>query len=646
MAAATQKNRLLGIKTPLGNDVLLLQNFNGREGLSQLFSFDIEMLSEKKHDINHDDIVGQSVTVELELHSGDKRYFNGIVNSFVQTAVGRNSSDEVFSSYRATVVPWLWLLTRTANCRIFQEMTVPDILNQIFGEYGFGGFVEDKLSASYRTWEYCVQYRETAFNFVSRLMEQEGIYYYFTHEDGKHMLVLSDSAGAHQPFPGGEFIPFRPNREDLSQAGHIQDWTIGKTLQSGKFTHTDYNFKNPRTPMLVDPFSWPNSEIPRQHQHAQFEVFDYPGEFVVSAEGDQYAKVRAEELQARHEIETGSGTARVIAPGYTFSLTNHPRPDQNRLYLVIEARYSGAVASYSTGGGDDGEGFSTSFCTIPADVPYRSTRQTPKPTIQGLQTAVVSGPDGEEIHTDEFGRVKVQFHWDREHEYDATSSCWIRVAQMWAGKKYGAVFTPRIGQEVVVSFLEGDPDHPLIVGSVYNDDQQQHYSLPGEKTKSYIKSNSSPGGSGYNELRFEDKADKEQIFIHAQKNMDIRVENEHKELIEDDCHITVNGERREKIDRNQSLTVGGSQYEKVDKDHALEAGNEIHLIAGQKVIIEAGVQLTLKGPGGFVDIGPGGVTVSGVMVLINSGGSAGSGSGSKPKEPKEPSNSETGQQSL
>lgn len=587
MPQATQRNRLFGVDTPLGADVLLLQRFSGTEGLSQLFRFDLELLSEKKHDIDHDKLVGQGVTISLKLQGGGQRFFNGVVSSFVQTSVGRAASDDTFSAYRAAVVPWLWLLTRTANCRIFQEMTVPDIIKQVFGEYGFSSFVEDRLTASYRTWEYCVQYRETAFNFVSRLMEQEGIYYFFAHEDGKHMLVLCDSPGAHQPYPGHEAVPFRPARESVSPSGYLLEWSISKSLLPGKFAHTDYNFKKPRTPMLEDPFAWPSSEIARSHQHAGFEVFDYPGEFVQGNEGDQYARARVEELQAGYESASGNGPARGLAPGSTFTLKNHQRADQNRSYLLTSASYSGAVADYATGVSGGGEAFSCSFTAIPSDTPFRPTRLTPKPTIQGAQTAVVTGPSGEEIHADEYGRVKVQFHWDREHHYDATSSCWIRVAQTWAGKKWGALFTPRVGQEVVVAFLEGDPDQPLIVGSVYNQDQMPHYKLPDNKTKSSLKSNSSKGGTGHNEIRFEDKKGGEQLYLHAERNMDVRVKSDSMERVIHDRHLIVGAEK--------DGAKAGDQREMVYRDKHLKVHrDQVEHIGGSKKLLVGGID---GGPG-------------------------------------------------
>ena len=566
---ATQKHRFLSIETPLGEDVLFLHDFTGTETLGRPFNFNLELLSEKKHDIDFNKIVGQNVTVRILLTEGGERYFNGYVSAFAQTAVGRAASDEIYSSYRATMVPWLWLLTRTADCRIFQEMKVPDIIKTIFGDYGFGGFVEDKLTEPYRVLEYCVQYRETAFNFVSRLMEQEGIYYYFKHENGKHMLVLCDSPGAHDPYPGYAEIPFRPTRKKAQPTGYISKWTIEKSIQPGVFTHTDYNFKKPRTPMLEDPFAWPFSQIQPGHQHDDFEVFDYPGEFDLKPEGDQYAKARIQELQAPHEIGSGSGETRGVATGCKFTMKNHLREDQNREYLVTSSSYTASTPEYITGSTGGSDEFLCVFSAIPAQTPYRAPRSTPKPVVQGAQTAVVVGPPGDEIFTDEFGRVKVQFHWDREHNYEPKSSCWIRVAQTWASKKWGTIYIPRIGQEVIVEFLEGDPDHPIITGCVYNADMMPPYDLPAQKVVSGTKTNSTIGGGGYNEFSMDDTKGKEKITTHAQFDMNTKVEHDKTTTVVNNLTITVEA-------GNRLLTVqSGTNTETIkgDSSHTVQSGN-------------------------------------------------------------------------
>ena len=328
------------------------------------------------------------------------------------------------------------------------------------------------------------------------------------------------------------------------------------------------------------------------------------------------------------------------------------RHDQNGSYAITHLSHSAHSGGVHESGQDESAHYSNLFRAVPASVKFRPLRVTPKPLMQGSQTAIVTGKSGEEIYCDKYGRVKVQFHWDRVGKYDEKTSCWIRVAQNWAGKKWGALFLPRIGQEVIVDFLEGDPDQPIITGRVYNASSMPAYTLPDEKTKSYIKSNSSKGGGGFNELRFEDKAGSEQIFINAQRNQDVRVGNDLKEFIGNDCHLIVTndqlekvkgdkhqhvvGDQNEKIDGTASMTIGSDHHEKVGTNYALEAGTEVHIKAGMKCVIEAGTQISLKVGGNFVDISPAGVTIVGTMVLINSGGAAGSGSGASPETPSDP----------
>jgi type VI secretion system secreted protein VgrG len=381
----------------------------------------------------------------------------------------------------------------------------------------------------------------------------------------------------------------------------------------------------------------------------RLEIYDYPGGYCKRSEGERYVKLRMEEQETPHTQIHGAGDCRAFIPGYVFQLTDHFRGDFNRSYLLTEVRHE--ARSNIRGGGYEAS-YSNTFTCIPKEVPCRPPCVTRKPSVQGAQTAIVVGPKGEEIWTDKYGRVKVQFHWDREGRRDENSSCWVRVAQNWAGKRWGAIFIPRIGQEVIVEFLEGDPDQPIITGRVYNAEQMPPYELPREQTKSTIKSNSSKGGGGFNEVRFEDAKGKEQLFIHAERDMDIRVKNDRREwigkdrhlivkadqrtLVEADKHGHVKGDHAEQIDGEMSLHVGGKRHEKVGTVDATEAGQEIHLKAGMKVIIEAGMQLSLKGPGGFIDIGPAGITIQGTLVRINSGGAAGVGSGSSPAEPKDP----------
>ena len=526
----------------------------------RLFEFDLDLLSEDD-EINFDDIIGQNVTISMELPGGGKRYWNGFINRFVQGV----STSTKFAQYRATMVPWLWFLTRTSDCRIFQEKTVPEIVKQIFNDLGFSD-IEDRLSGSYRTWTYCVQYRETDFNFVSRLMEQEGIYYYFLHEQGKCTIVLCDSLSKHDPYGDYAEIDFTPDTRSSSIQERISTWTVEKSVQSGKFAHTDYNFTKPSTSLMSI------EEDQKGHAQANYEIYDYPGEYPEKGDGDQYAKVRMEELAQPYEICSGQSDSRGICSGYLFTMAKHTRTDQNRDYLVLSTNYQAAAEDYETSGGQD-EICSCSLTAIPGSVQFRPARTSSKPVIQGTQTAVVTGPAGEEIYTDEHGRVKVQFHWDREGKYDENSSCWIRVSQVHAGKGFGGMDIPRIGEEVIVSFMEGDPDRPLITGRVYNAELMPPFGLPGDKVVSGMKSNSTPGGGGYNEFSLNDTKGKEAITIHGQYNMDTTVGNDESYTIGNNRTTNVGVDDTETIGSNQTITVGANQTVSVGSAQSVTVGS-------------------------------------------------------------------------
>lgn len=646
----TQKNRELAIETPLGEDTLLLIRMSGTEELGRLFKYNLELASENQQ-IKAEDIVGKNVAIRLDLGAGRTRYFNGHVSCFTQlTTAGR------LARYRAIVVPWLWFLSRTADCRIFQKKTIPDIIKQIFRDRGFTDF-EDGLSGSYRTWEYCVQYRETDFSFVSRLMEQEGIYYYFKHDNGKHALVLADSYSAHEHYPEFEELKYHAADKGTTVEESISDWIVETRLQPGSYALQDFDFTNTKKDLKA------RAIVNRKHAHAGFEIYDYPGEYTETGDGEGYARKRIEELQAQYEVATAKSDSRGICTGFTFSLTNHPRGDQNREHLITSANFTiQGDEIFSAGDGASECIYSCRFTAIDSSQPFRSPRTTSKPSISGPQTAIVVGPSDEEIHTDKYGRVKVKFHWDRYSKADENSSCWIRIAQVWAGKNWGAMYIPRIGQEVIVEFLEGDPDRPIITGRVYNAQAKPPYDLPTNKTISTLKSNSSKDGQGFNEIRFEDLKDKEQIFIHAEKDEDVRIKNDAKEWVGQDRHLivkrdqleevggdkhlTVKGDQNEKIDGTVSLDAGMDLQQKVGMKYTLEAGMDVHIEAGMKVVIEASRQLSLKAGASFIDIGPSGVVISGMpSVMINSGGSAGTGSGCSPDAanlPKEAATAEPG----
>ena len=638
MPSPTQLHRNISFASPLGADKLLIQSATITEQVGRPFEIDV-VLQSTDINIQFDKIIGTNSTIRLEMADRRTRFFNGFVNRFTLTDV----EGPHLARYRATLVPWLWLLTRTSDCRIFQNKSVPDIIKEVFRDHGFNDF-KDKLTGNYLQWEYCVQYRETAFNFVSRMMEQEGIYYFFEHTNGKHTLVMCDNQSAHAAPTGYRGTVFRPDAvvRDKEVVSH---WTREDEVEPGNYCLSDFNFKKPRVSLQA------NYSKPEAHEQASFEMFDFPGEYDEQSEGSTYSRVRLEEMKSQHMIFRGASNDRDITTGYKCSIKEFPRSDFNGDFLVISATCHLTGDDYTTGATSAGDFFTCNFTAIQSSQPYRSSRITPKPLVQGPQTAIVVGPSGEEVHTDEYGRIKVQFHWDRYGKADQNASCWIRVSQAaWAGKKWGAMYIPRIGQEVIVEFLEGDPDLPIVTGRVYNADCMPPYDLPAEKTKTTLKSNSSKGGQGFNEIRFEDKKGKEQVFIHAERNQDVRVKKDSFEYVGDnrhlfvkkdqfesitgDKHLSITGEQNEKIGETLSINVGQNIQEKAGMRIGAEAGQEIHLKAGMSIIIEAGTSITLKAGGGFIVVGPAGVTISGTPVLINSGGSAGSGSGCSPTAPK------------
>lgn len=644
-----QDGRLFSLNTPLGKDVLLLKDITGEEGISRLYSFHLNLLSEN-HNISFKDIIGKNVTISIGLKDGKTRYFNGIVSEFSQSRAGEQAkADLLLSYYTATVVPWLWLLTRTTDSLIFQKMTVPEIVEKVFVEKNLKDFKLD-LKNSYEKREYCVQYRETDFNFISRLLEDEGIYYFFQHEDGKHTLILADDPGKHQPCPEQGTARCRPHEGGVYDEDMIDALLIREEIRAGKYTLNDFNFEIPNTNL--------KSEVPSNQKlgPGEREYYDYPGGYGKKSEGDRLAKIRMQEEEAGITTFHGTCNCRAFTSGYRFRLEDFYRNDMNKKeYLLTGIRHEGSQ-TYSTGDAEAEETYKNEFTCIPFDVPFRPQRVTRKPLVEGAQTAIVVGPSGEEIYPDKYGRVKVQFHWDRLGKNDENSSCWIRVSQIWAGTGWGAMFIPRIGQEVIVDFLEGDPDRPIITGRVYHGSNNPPYPLPDEKTKSTIKSNSSKGGDGFNEIRFEDKKSNEQLFIYAERNQDNRVKNDSQEFIGNERHLIIKGEQFELVEKDKHLTVKGNHNEKVEgiisiesimdmqekvgMKHALEAGQEIHLKAGVNVIIEAG-KISLSAGGSFITIGPSGVDISGLIVNLNSGGSATAGSGCSPQAPKLPKEADT-----
>jgi type VI secretion system secreted protein VgrG len=525
---------------------LLLESFSCSEALSTLTEITATLLSPRS-DLDADKILGKPATIEIELRGDAKRHLNGFVSRFALTgATGR------FFRYQAIVRPWFWFLTRTTDCRIFQDMKVPDIVKTVFDDHPIA--VHDfKLFRDYPKWDYCVQYRESDFNFVSRLLEYEGIYYRFEHSDGQHKLILLDSISAHDPQPdGADTLPFfSAGQRPPPDVDFVSRWAMTRSVQPGKFAIKDFDFETPPSELLVE------DQRQRKNDLSDFETFDYPGGFSKNPEGVHYLENRRDEAQSRFEVFSGATNALGVRVGFTFKLRRHPRADQNAEYLVTGSDIQASNGSFE-GGSGEGAGFHCEISALLASQQFRPLRRAKKGWVHGPQTAVVVGKEGEEIHTDKFGRVRVQFHWDRLGKKNEKSSCLIRVAQIWAGKNFGGMFIPRVGHEVIVDFLEGDPDQPIITGCVYNGDNMPPWKLPDHATQSGVLTRSSKGGAvaNANMIRFEDKKGSEQVAIHAERNLDTSVEADETHSVGHDRTKTIEHDEKSEIKNNRTKTVG------------------------------------------------------------------------------------------
>ena len=614
-----QASRLAKITSPLGPDVLLLNEMGGDEELGRLFSYELQLNSlDANIDLNQ--LLGKPMSVSLQLADGGERYFHGLV-----ARCSQNIDQGQFASYQVTLRPWLWLLSRTSDCRIFQNLSIPQIIKQVFRDLGFSDF-EDALSRPYREWEYCVQYRETSFDFVSRLMEQEGIYYFFRHEQDRHVLVLADAYGAHATVPGYTSVPYYPKDEQQRERDHMHNWHLVQQVQPGSLELNDYDFQRPSASIDV------RSAMPRPHTAGDYPLYDYPGTYVKSEDGEHYARTRIEALQTLHEQVEFSGNAGGVGSGHLFSLTGFSRRDQNREYLLLAARYYITQERLESGGGAASAQFDSSLTCIDAQQSFRPLANTHRPIVKGPQTALVVGPKGEEIWTDQYGRVKVHFYWDRHDQSNENSSCWIRVSQSWAGKNWGSMQIPRIGQEVIVSFLEGDPDRPIITGRVYNAEQTVPYDLPENATQSGMKSRSSKGGSpaNFNEIRMEDKKGLEQLYIHAERNQDIVVEVDESHSVGHDRNksighnetVTIGNNRLRIVKQEDVLSVGQKKTDSISQSYVIEVGENLRLVCGESILeLNASGQINLTGVQiSFYASGDAEFNTGGVLHLNNGGG--------------------------
>ncbi len=573
MGNLSQANCTAKLKTPLGDDVLVLKGFSGSEGLGELFEFQIDALSEQAN-VDFDRALGQACTIELGTYKQKKRYFCGIL-----THAQWIGGDQEYYAYRLVLRPWFWLLNHRADCRIFLDKKVTEIIQDVFTKAGFSNGTDFKLpSGSYDKIDYCVQYRETDFAFVSRLMEQYGIYYFFEHRDGQHKMVLADSSSSHGAIPDLPHVSY--NKQAVGyfrQEQHIHSWTSDRRFRTGKIEFNDYDYLKPPKNLRA------NKEVSENYTRSKFEVYDYPGKYDEQDKGKKFAQFRLEAEQAIDRRRMADGDAPSIFAGGLVTLEKNPTPAENKEYLVVNAAHSFGTQNYSSASSQEAVRYSGTYEFQPKDRPFRSLPLTPKPRIYGIQTAKVvtkKGEDGEEISTDEHGRIWVKFYWDREPQ----KTCPIRVAQVWAGKQWGGQFIPRVDMEVVVEFLEGDPDRPLVVGCVFNGDNKYPYGLPDNKTQSGVKSDSSKGHNGYNEFMFEDQKGGEFIRMHAELDHLVTVNRDQTGSV--GAMAPANPNNPTGGGGNQTWTVGGN------RSWTIQQGNDtIEVQMGnQTITIDVGTQ--------------------------------------------------------
>jgi type VI secretion system secreted protein VgrG len=643
---------------------LRVLRFRGTEGISQLFEFELELLS-RSSDIDFAQVVGKPAALGID-GPDTTRFLNGMISRFEQGPVSKG-----FTRYYAQMVPRQWTLLQRVDTRIFQNKSVPAIIESVLKDAGIpSNALKPSLQGTYKEREYCVQYQESDWTFLSRLMEEEGIFYFFEHGEDDHVLVIGDNVSAHPVIPGEVEIPFRASSE-LEPDGreYVASFRWSESVRIGSVAMRNYAFKTPKA----------NLDAKEKAKEAnELELYEYKqGSYAAADVGKQRAKARLEEQQALRQVATGEGVVTRFTAGHKFTLEGHFRPALDKEYLVTDVRHEGhepmALEEESGGQGSDESEYVNQFRCIPSDVPYRPLRVTPTPFIRGTQTATVVGPSGEEIYCDEHARVKIHFHWDRRPTADENSSCWVRVAQPHLG---GSLTIPRVGWEVLVAFHEGDPDQPFIIGRIHNADLMPTYTLPDEKTKTTFKTASTSGAEGFNEIRFEDLKGEEQLFIHAEKNYDVRVKNDYFEYIGHDRHrivtndefVEVKNERHTKVvgddfvefakdhhlkvaanrdvevGGDESLTVKGNVAEVFKGNHSESTTGDLYL-KGMNVVIEAVAGLTIKCGGSSVVLNAGGATVKGPVVAVDGGtvmiamgplGSPGSGSAGTAVSPTAP----------
>ena len=545
--------------------------FHGSEAMSQPFSFSLDLAC-RAANLDLSRVVGQPGLLTLT-RAGQSRYVQGIVSQMEQRRRG-----STYTHYDATLVPRAWRMEHRTDCRIYQNQTIRQVISSVLSDHSVENRFRCRGNQDPPEREYCVQYRESDWNYISRLLEEEGFFYFYEHTDSDHTLVISNDPQVHSEIPGESTVRFGNPNQSSSSRERIMNMSYAEQMTSGRVAMQDYNFQLPAVDFSTED---------EGEQDTDLEVYDYPGVYDAPEKGSGLSQVRRERLEVLRRGGSGNSDCMRFIPGYTFTLDNHHNSDLNeQQYLVTSVQHSGAtVGDLDEGRISDRCVYSNSFTYINAQTPYRPPRRTRQPRVMGSQTAMVVGPAGEEIHTNEHGQVKVQFHWDRIHQRDEQSSCWVRVAMPWAGQGFGAMFIPRIGHEVVVDFLEGDPDRPIVTGSVYHAQNVPPLNLPAEKTRSTIKSNSSPGGGGYNELRFEDKAGEEEVYTHAQKDQNEVVENCMTTQVGVDQAISVGQDRTRDVERNEAISVGNDRVETVGNDDTITVSNDRRLrVKGNQTI--------------------------------------------------------------
>lgn len=708
MSFFAQTDRLLTFTSPLGAGVLLPERLTGTEGISELFCYQLDLLAKTEVSIDPKSIVGKKVCVGIRADdSGSERHINGIVASFEV-----RGGDQEFNNYRATIVPNVWLLTLNKNTRVFQNKTVIDVIKDVLGVYSISPAVD--TSANYISLDYCTQYRETDFEFISRLMEQHGILYYFKHTADDHTFTLQDDSKKLSDCAIQSTFRYAPQEGNFE--GYydfvIRELNSKSTMVTGEYSAWDYSFIRYKSV----PDAGQDKQATRgplgANRNERYDYADSAAAYLKKSKSDSdinqqasfYASVRRDSGDAGTVIVEGASNAIGMQTGSTFTLTKYPQDNLNEKYLLIHIEHTvQQLPSYRTGKRDAVEPYSNKFIAAPSSIVYRPPMRTPKPTVHGMHTGKVVTMQGEESFMDKYGRVCVQFWWDRQRKPNTPDNTLLRVAQSWAGKGWGTYFWPRVGDEVLIDFMEGDPDQPIVVGSVYNGMNMPKYDPAGQYTLSGILTRSSKDGdaANANELRFEDLKGKEQVYMNAERDYDLHVENDWHTLVGNEQHtkivknqfeevdgdahrlvkgkqlqevdgedhlnvqsnqiVKVGGDRshdltgnlkesigqnsninvgmnlNEKVGMNYSLQVGENQFNKSGMLYVVDSGQEVHIKGGMNVVIEGGMNVCLSGPGGFVSIGPEGVVIQGTLVMINSGGAAVPGSPGMPESPQSPS---------